>query len=75
MFTANTGSWIKASSEPHISNSKARYAVTVPIGSNGGQMVVAYQNEDELHDKFYSIAYRADRDVLDLPPAIHQVRS
>ena len=53
---------------------KARYAVTVPIGSNGGQMVVAYQNEDELHDKFYSIAYRADRDVLDLPPAIHQVR-
>ena len=52
---------------------RARYAVTVPVGEKG-QMVVAFQNQDELHDKFYSIAYRADKDVLDLPPAIHQVR-
>jgi SNF2 family DNA or RNA helicase len=51
---------------------RTHYAQTVPV--NGGHMVVGYINQDELHDKFYSIAYRADRDVLDLPPAIHQTR-
>jgi len=52
---------------------RARYAQTVPVG-NGGQMVVGYINQDELHDKFYSIAYHADRSVLDLPSAVHQAR-
>lgn len=53
---------------------RARYAQIVPLGDTGAYKIVGYQNEDELHDKFYSIAYRADRDVLELPEAIHIFR-
>ncbi len=53
---------------------RARYAQIVPLGDTGAYKIVGYQNEDELHDKFYSIAYRADRDVLELPEAIHNTR-
>jgi len=53
---------------------RARYAQVVPLGDTGAYKIVGYQNEDELHEKFYSLAYRADRDVLDLPEAIHNTR-
>lgn len=53
---------------------RARYAQLVPLGETGAFKVVGYMNQDELHDKFYSIAYRADRDVLELPEAIHNIR-
>lgn len=53
---------------------RARYAQLVPLGDTGAYKIVGYQNEDELHEKFYSIAFRADRDVLDLPEAIHNIR-
>lgn len=46
-------------------NFRARYAV---MGGFGAKQVVGYQNQDELHRKFYSIAYRVlTEDVLDLP--------
>ena len=53
---------------------RARYAQMVPLGHTGISKIVGYQNQDEMHEKFYSIAYRADRDVLDLPDAIHNTR-
>lgn len=53
---------------------RARYAQVVPLGDTGVYKIVGYQNEDELHEKFYSIAFRADRDVLDLPETIHNIR-
>lgn len=53
---------------------RARYAQIVPLGDTGAYKIVGYQNEDELHEKFYSIAYRAGRDVLDLPEAVHNTR-
>jgi len=46
----------------------------VPLGMTGISKIIGYQNQDEMHDKFYSIAYRADRDVLELPDAIHNTR-
>lgn len=52
---------------------RSRYAITRPIGVNA-QMVVGYQNQDELNAKIYQIAYKAGREVLDLPPAIHTTR-
>jgi len=53
---------------------RARYAVTVPLGDTGALKITGYQNQDELQEKFYSIAYRADQDVLDLPEAVHMTR-
>jgi SNF2 family DNA or RNA helicase len=44
---------------------KSRYAV---MGGYGGHEVQGFQNEDELHERVYSIAYRVTKDVLDLPP-------
>lgn len=45
---------------------RARYA---KMGGFGGKQVTGYQNTDDLHAKFYSIAYRVlTEDVLDLPP-------
>lgn len=46
-------------------NFRARYAV---MGGFGAKQVIGYQNQEELHRKFYSIAYRVlTEDVLDLP--------
>jgi len=48
---------------------KSRYAVEVNMGSF--KKVVAYQNEDELHHRMYSIARRIKKnDVLDLPSVV-----
>lgn len=43
---------------------KQRYGVFNP---RIPQMLVGYGNLDELNDKFYSIAYRAGKDVIELP--------
>ena len=51
---------------------KLRYAVMNPYIPH---KVDGFQNLDELHNKFYSIAIRYEKkDVLDLPPVIHETR-
>jgi SNF2 family DNA or RNA helicase len=56
---------------------RSRYAIMggyQPKGARGPVQVLGFQNQDELHDKFYSIADRVTKDeVLDLPDVIHQV--
>jgi len=34
-----------------------------------------FQNEQELNHKFYMLAYRATKDVLELPPTMNEIRS
>jgi SNF2 family DNA or RNA helicase len=51
---------------------KQRYAI---MGGWQGKQVVGWQRQDELNEKFYSIAYRVTSDVLDLPPVTHEVLS
>ena len=47
---------------------KSRYAV---MGGWSNQQVVGYRHQEELQEKFYSIAYRVEAaDVLDLPPLL-----
>jgi SNF2 family DNA or RNA helicase len=51
---------------------RQRYAV---MGGYEMKQVISWQNEDELHNKFYSIAYRVKKeDVLDLPPFMDEDR-
>ncbi len=51
---------------------RARYAV---MGGYQNHQVLSFQNQDELHEKFYSIAHRVKKaDVLDLPEVIHERR-
>lgn len=50
---------------------KARYAI---YGGFNMKQVVGFANQDELQRKFYSIAFRVEEDVLDLPDATHQMR-
>ena len=45
-----------------------RYAIK---GGFEGRQVIGYRNQDDLREKFFSIAYQVDRSVLDLPPALH----
>lgn len=53
-------------------NFRARYAV---MGGFNGKQVLSYQNQDDFHEKFYSIAYRVkSEDVQQLPEAIDVVR-
>jgi SNF2 family DNA or RNA helicase len=53
-------------------NFRARYAV---MGGFNGKQVLSYQNQDEFHRKFYSLAYRVkSEDVQQLPEAIDVVR-
>ncbi len=50
-----------------------RYAI---MGGYGGYQVLGFQNQDELHRKFYSIGHRVRKhDVLDLPPVIQEQRT
>jgi SNF2 family DNA or RNA helicase len=51
---------------------RARYA---QMGGFQNKQVVGYQNEDELNQKFYSVAFRVGNEVLDLPPLHHVYRS
>lgn len=41
------------------------------MGGFQGYQIVSYRNQTEMNRKFYSIAHRADRDVLDLPDVKH----
>lgn len=46
------------------------------MGGYGNHQVVGYSNEEELREKFYSIAFRVlTRDVLDLPEEQHVRRA
>ena len=45
-----------------------RYAIK---GGFEGRQVLGYRNQDDLREKFFSIAYQVDRSVLDLPEALH----
>jgi SNF2 family DNA or RNA helicase len=52
---------------------RARYAV---MGGFNGKEVVGYRHLDELHRKFYALAYRVQaEDVLDLPEQIFVTRT
>ncbi len=44
---------------------KSRYAV---LGGFNGKIVVGFQHQAELQQKFYSIAFRVGKEVLSLPP-------
>lgn len=52
-----------------ITRFKQRYAV---MGGWNGKEITKWQNENELNEKIYSIAYRVSADVLDLPPVRHE---
>ncbi len=39
------------------------------------KIITGYKNQDELQEKFYRIAYRVTKDVLDLPPEVHETRT
>lgn len=47
---------------------RQHYAV---MGGYQNHQVVAFRNLDELNRKFYTIAFTASKDVLDLPPEVH----
>lgn len=54
-------------------NFRARYAV---MGGYGNHEVKGYQNQEELHEKFYKVAFRVmAKDVQDLPPTVDIVRT
>ena len=57
---------------------RARYSLMggfVPPGRRSGVQVLGFQNLDELHRKVFSIGRRIEkRDVLDLPPVLHETR-
>lgn len=57
---------------------RARYSLMggfIPPGRRSGVQVLGYQNLDELHCKVFSIGRRIEkRDVLDLPPVLHETR-
>jgi len=56
----------------NFSRFKQKYCV---MGGYEMRQVIAWENVDELHDKFYSIAYRVKKeDVLDLPPFTDETR-
>lgn len=47
---------------------RARYAI---MGGYEGREVLGYQNEAEFRERYNSVAYKATKDVLDLPPFNH----
>ena len=54
-------------------NFRARYAV---MGGYGNHEVKGYQSQEELHEKFYQVAFRVmAKDVQDLPPTVDIVRT
>lgn len=44
------------------------------MGGYGGHQVLGYQSLDELRERMSRITFQAGREVLDLPPAIHEHR-
>lgn len=56
---------------------KGRYSVSESQKTRDGRQysqVVGYKNEDEYRKRFYSVTFRVERDVLDLPDAQHVER-
>ncbi len=51
---------------------KQRYAV---LGGYMQKQITGFRYQDELQKKFYSIAFRVGKEVLDLPPAVHITRT
>lgn len=52
---------------------RSRYA---RMGGYGNHQVIGWQNQDELHQKMYSIAFRVQaKDVLDLPEVLDETRT
>jgi len=47
---------------------RQRYMV---MGGFQNHQIVGYRNLEELNRKFYSVAFRVTKDVLDLPPEMH----
>lgn len=47
----------------------AKYCI---MGGYGGHEVLGYQNVEEFRERYFSLTLAATRDVLDLPPAIHE---
>ena len=50
---------------------RSRYA---RMGGYMGKQIVGYQNQEEMHDKIYSVAFRVTKDILDLPEEQHIIR-
>ena len=50
---------------------RRQYAV---MGGFGGKQVTGFQNLDRLRERMGRITFQASRDVLDLPPALHEQR-
>lgn len=49
-----------------------KYAIT---GGYGGFEILGYRNQEDFNRRFYSIAYRVGKEVLDLPPFHHITRT
>jgi len=54
----------------NVHSFKQHYTIT---GGFGGYQVLGYKNQEEMRAKFMSIAYQADRSVIELPEATHTV--
>ena len=55
---------------------RQRYAVMADIPHLQIRQVVGFRNLDDLHEKFYRIAYRVRKsEVLDLPPELDETRT
>jgi SNF2 family DNA or RNA helicase len=48
-----------------------QYAI---MGGYGGYQIEGFKNQEELNTKFYSIALRVGKEVLDLPPFVEEER-
>ena len=59
----------------NYNNFKHRYGVWVPMGYTGVEILRGLQNEDELYQKFYSIAFRVGPEVLNIPEPLHMTRT
>ncbi len=51
---------------------RSQYAI---MGGYGNHQIVGFRNEGEFNRRFYSIAYRVGKEVLDLPEATHITRT
>jgi SNF2 family DNA or RNA helicase len=49
---------------------KTRYAI---LGGFQNRQIKGFRDEDDYHRRFYSIAYRATKEVLDLPPEMDEL--
>ncbi len=57
-----------------IQRMRNEYAVTKFLPGIYAPVVVGYKNMEDLNKKFYTIAYKVDVNVLELPDPLHEVR-